>query len=88
MLTTRLTNCPECSNILSLINDIDCKITEISKHIYNELIFALNSVCKKEIMGDLLHYRRILEHRYCNSEYASEFCIEQIASKVKLLIHK
>ncbi len=88
MLTSRLTNCPECTDIIGLIAEIDCMITEISKGIYNNIVYALNSTCKVGVMSDLLHYRRILEHRYCNSEYASEFTTEQITSKVKLLIYK
>lgn len=88
MLTTRLTNCQECSDILKVIDDIDCKITEISKGIYNNIVFALNTVCKTGTMGDLLIYRNILVHRYCNADYACNFTLEEIVSKVKLLIYK
>ena len=88
MLTNRLTNCPECTDILGLIEDIDCRITEISKGIYSNIVYAVKTICKIDTMGDLLHYRRILTHRYCNADYASEYSIEAIASKVKLLIHK
>ena len=88
MLTPRLTSCPECGDIMGTIEDIDCKLTEISKGIYNNIIFALNTVCKTEVMGDLLLYRNILVHRYCNGEYAGEFSTEEIISKVKLLIYK
>jgi len=88
MLTPRLTNCPECPDILGLIEEIDCKITELSKGIYNNIIFALNTVCKTGVMSDLLIYRNILVHRYCNGEYASKFSTQEIASKVKLLIYK
>jgi len=70
---------------MGLIKEIDCKFAELSQGIYNNIVYALNTVCKVGDMGDLIHYRRILVHRYCNSGYAPGFSNEEIASKVKLM---
>jgi len=88
MLSPRLTNCVECANVLNLLKDIDDKITCIAKDLYNNVIFALNNNIPNETMNDLLHYKRILTYKVCNSDYAQEYTIEMIASKVKLLKFK
>ena len=85
MLSPRLTNCVDCASIPSLLQDIDCKIASIAKDLYNNTIFSLNRSINGTVMSDLINYRRILRYRYCNSNYASPYTIEQIASKVKLL---
>lgn len=85
MLLPKLTNCPDCSDALSLIRDIDCKLSEVSNILYNNIVFMLNTpICKEDLL-DLLHYRRILMYKYCNYKYVSDFKIKQIASKIKLL---
>ena len=88
MLTTKLTDPENCKDILQTILDIDCKLTSVSKDIYNNLVFALKDKTDPELIGDLLHYKRILTYRYCNKDYAPGVCLEEILSKVKLLIHK
>jgi hypothetical protein len=35
MLQPRLTSCPECVDIPTLLNDIECKVTEVAKNLYN-----------------------------------------------------
>ncbi len=88
MLNYRLTNCVECTTIPALLADIDCKLTEMSKNLYNNIVFALNYSVNSTAILDLLNYRRILQYKSCNAEYASCYTVEQIASKVKILIHK
>jgi hypothetical protein len=39
MLSPRLTNCPECANIPSLIAEIDCKIANLANNLYNNIYF-------------------------------------------------
>lgn len=85
MLTIKMTDCDQCGSILALISGIDCTITKIGNDIYNDLIFALNKSCRTGDMNDLLHYRRILIHKWCNSLYAEDFTVLQIASKVQLM---
>ena len=89
MLTPRLTNCEECTEIPALLKDIDCKITSIAKDLYNNTIFALNRSISGVMMFDLLQYKRILTYKFCNPDYAGqEFTINKIASRVKLLKYK
>lgn len=88
MISYRLTECAECTTIPALLADIDCKVTEFAKKQYNDIVFALNSPISFITMSDLLHYKRILECKTCNADYASCYTIEQISSKIKILIHK
>ena len=88
MLTSRLTNCVDCASIPALLDDIDCKITELAKRMYNNTVFSLNNSISNDVMFSLLTYRRILTYKYCNPNYASAYTVEMIASKVKLLKFK
>jgi hypothetical protein len=88
MLTPRLTDCIECSTIPKLLEDIDCKIFEMTKSLYNNTVFALNRPIEGTVMLDLLNYQRILTYKFCNPDYAKHYSINQIASRVKLLKFK
>jgi hypothetical protein len=88
MITIRLTDCVDCSTITSLLNDIDCKLTELAKILYNNTIFALNQPVQSSVFLDLLNYKRILTYRTCNADYALPYTTEMIASKVKILKYK
>lgn len=88
MLQPRLTSCSECVDIPTLLNDIECKVTEVAKNLYNNTVFALNMPVPFTTMIDLLNYRRILTYKYCNPDYAKKYSVCQIASKVKLLKYK
>jgi len=88
MLQPRLTNCIECSSISVLLNDIDCKLTELATNLYNNIIYLLNQPVPGVVMLDLINYKRILTYKFCNPDYALPFTVEQIASKVKLLKYK
>lgn len=88
MLKAKLIDCPECESIPVLLEEIDCKITEQAKKAYNNLVYALGKTCSNGSLEGLMHYRRILRSKQLNPEYASSFSVEDIASKVKLLIHK
>lgn len=88
MLYPRLTNCVDCSSIPVLLADIDCKLTELAKNEYNNIVFQLNWPVPGTVIWDLLNYKRILTYKYCNPEYAESCSIERIASRVKVLINK
>lgn len=85
MLSPRLTECTECSNISELLDIIDCKLTELAKNEYNNIIFSLNLPIQSETFGDLLNYKRILTNKLCNYDYACAFSLSAIASRVKVL---
>jgi hypothetical protein len=82
MLSPRLTNCPECANIPSLIAEIDCKVAEMASSLYNNIVFMLNQSFAGNVMSDLLNYKRILTYKYHNPDYASQYSVNMIASKV------
>jgi len=88
MLQPRLTNCIECASIHTLLKDIDCKLTDLAKQEYNNIIFSMTNYLPGPVIVDLLNYKRILTYKYCNPDYARAFTVRQIASRVKLLIHK
>lgn len=86
MLVPKVTYCKECSDILPLIEQIDCKMFEMAKKAYNNIVFGLCS--PSNVALDLLHYKRILMYKLVNEDYACEFSVNMIANKVKLLINK
>ena len=88
MLTPRLRECTECADISSLIEEIDCKMAKLAGNMYNNITLLLNKSIPAEAIIDLLHYRRILQYKYVNSNYASDYTINMVASRVKLLKYK
>lgn len=88
MINPKITNCEECASILPLIADINCKIFELSMKLYNNIVFSLNLHIEYMAILDLLNYKRILEYKYVNPDYACEYSVNMIASKVKLLKYK
>ena len=85
MINARLTNCTECSDILSLIEDIDCRFTELGENMYNNLVYMLNKPVPASTMFDMLTYKRILQSKYVNPSYAGNYTVGMIAGKIKLL---
>lgn len=88
MINPKVTNCKECAEIPPLIADINCKLIELSMKLYNNIVFSLNLHVDYMVMLDLLNYKRILEYKAVNPNYAPEYGINMIASKIKLLKYK
>ena len=88
MLNPKITDCKECADILPLIEEINCRIFKLSLSAYNNIVFALNLPINYTAALDLLNYKRILMYKLVNPDYAGEFSVNMIASKVKLLIYK
>ena len=88
MLYPRLTNCTNCSDISSLIAEIDCKIAKLAGNIYNNITLMFNQPIPAEAFVDLLTYRRILERKIMNPSYAGSYTVNDIASRVKILKYK
>lgn len=82
MLSPRLTNCPECANIPSLLKKIDCKLAELGNNLYNNVSYMLNKPVPANDILQLIGYRRILTHKYCNPNYVHEYSVAMIASRV------
>jgi len=88
MLSPRLTDCLDCNKIPNLLNDIDCRLKELANKQYNNIVFALNYKIDGDVMYDLLNYKRILRYKFCNPDYAQKYSIDNIASRVRVLLHK
>ena len=82
MLSPRLTNCPECANIPSLLRKIDCKLAELGNNLYNNISYMLNKPIPADDILQLIGYRRILQYKYINPNYAGIYTINMIASRV------
>ena len=84
----KIRDCDECAGIPQLLDDIDCKIKELSVDLYNNVVFSLNYPAKLDLVSDLVNYRRILTYRQYNEDYALPYTDEQIASRIKILKYK
>jgi hypothetical protein len=82
MLSPRLTNCPECANIPSLLKKIDCKLAELGNNLYNNISYMLNKPVPSSDILQLIGYRRILMYKYCNPNYVQKYSVQMIASRV------
>src|SRR5690606_40257743 len=86
MLFPRLRECEECNSIPGLISQIDCKLTDLAKKQYGNIVFILNKQINTDIISDLLHYKRILQYKYCNSLYLrSEEHTSELQSRENLV---
>ena len=82
MLSPRLTNCPECSDIPSLLKKIDCKLAELGNNLYNNISYMLNKSVPSSDILQLIGYRRILMYKYYNPNYVHTYSVQMIASRV------
>lgn len=83
MLNPRLTSCRVCAEIPNLLATINCKVASESLKIYQNLTLMLNRPVDGCLIEDLIHYKRILNYKYCNPDYAVDYTVEKIASKVR-----
>ena len=88
MIVPRVTSCSECSSIAILLQEIDCKLAKLGGNLYNNVVFMLNYNIPASVFIDLITYRRILQYKTVNPEYADKYTVEQIASKIKILKFK
>lgn len=86
MLTPRLTNAVYYNTIPVLIQEIDKGIFIIANELYYNTIYSLHRNVARATMIDLLNYRRILTYKACNPNYCKDYTIEQIASRVIVLV--
>lgn len=82
MLSPRLTNCPECANIPSLLKKIDCKLAELGNNLYNNISYMLNKPVPAGDITQLIMYRRILLYKLCNPSYVQDYSVNMISSRV------
>lgn len=84
----KIRDCSVCIETSQLLDDIDCKIKELSVDLYNNVIYSLNHPVKLDTFTDMVNYKRIITYRQYNENYALPYTDEQIASKIKLLKFK
>lgn len=89
MLQPRLKGaCTDCSDITTMINDVDCKLATSATSLYHNLTLMLNKPVPIDALIKLMHYKRILQYKNVNSDYLSEYTLEMIADRVNLLKYK
>jgi hypothetical protein len=88
MLYPRLTTCSECSNILTLLDKIDCKLAKLGSALYGNITLMLNNNVSAITIIDLLNYKRILTLRQVNPDYCKDYSIDKMTSRINVLIHK
>ena len=86
MLTPRLTNALYYNTIPVLLEEIDKTIFGIANELYYNTIYSLHRTIPSVQMIDLLQYKRILTYKACNPTYCDCYTIEEIASRVIVII--
>ena len=85
MSQPRLTTCSECTDISTLLCKIDCKLAELGKTLYGNVVFMLNNSISAVDFIDLLNYKRILTFKQVNTDYCQDYTIDDITSRVRKL---
>lgn len=85
MLNLRVTSCKECALVSNLIDSIDCQLAKMANNLYLNIAYMLDKPVEGCKMSTLLHYKRILQHKSINEEWAIDHSIEDIASRVNAL---
>jgi len=88
MITPRLTDCRQCEDMQSLMQDIDNILAKMANVKYNVISFMLQDCVNNRYIKDLLHYKRILQYKYVNYRYACNVTIADIVQRVEYLKHK
>ena len=86
MLTPKQRRCTECANISTLLDEIDCRISQLGITLYHNITLMLNKKIPVEDYINLLMYKHILERKLVNSDYISTYPTSTIVSKAKRLV--
>ena len=85
MLNIKLTSCRECALVSKLIDSIDCQLAKMANNLYLNIVYMLDKPVEACTMSTLLHYKRILTFKSCNADWASDYSVDDIASRVNFL---
>lgn len=88
MLNIKITTCTSCSNILSLTSEIDSKLFYYANNNWNNVSLLLDLDYNQDAIGKLLNYKRILNKRLYNPNYACDIELNKIISQVKIYLNK
>lgn len=85
MLIPRQRSCTECASISTLLDEIDCRISQLGISLYHNITLMLNKKIPVEDYINLLMYKHILERKLVNSDYIATYPTSTIVSKAKRL---
>jgi hypothetical protein len=85
MLSIKLTNCRECALASKLIDSINCQLAKMANNLYLNIAYMLDKPVEACNMSALLHYKRILTYKSCNEDWASDYSVDDIASRINFL---
>jgi hypothetical protein len=63
-------------------------MVELASNLYNNVVYLTNQPVPGGAMLDLINYKRILTSKFYNPNYADNYTINMIASRVKILKYK
>jgi len=75
-----------CELATKLIDMIDSAVTYHGGAIFLNSAYMVERKVDKSLIFSLLTYRRILEHKKLNADYANRYTMQDIESRVKYLI--
>jgi len=85
MLSIKATSCRECALISQLIDSINCQLAKMANNLYLNISYMLDKPVYGCDMSTLLHYKRILTYKSCNEDWACDYSVTDIASRVNFL---
>lgn len=85
MLSIKVTNCRDCAQASKLIDSIDCQLAKMANNLYMNISYMLDKPVEASSMSALLHYKRILTFKTCNADWASDYSVTDIASRINFL---
>lgn len=85
MLSIKVRNCRECTLVSKLIDSINCQLAKMANNLYLNIAYMLDKPVEGCKMSALLHYKRILTYKGCNADWASDYSVDDIASRVNFL---
>jgi hypothetical protein len=83
-----ITYCTTCSNLAYLLDEIDERLKEFGHNQLNNIKLALKLEYDRDVVSDLINYKRIIYSRIRNPNYLCTYPIEKIYSRVIDLLKK
>lgn len=87
LVTTKLNNCPGCSDLEELISELDCFIAAGAHTTLDNYRFSLKKFVNKHNLKQAIRLKRIIIARTHNPQYAGNTPIQNIINKVKRTIY-
>jgi adenine-specific DNA methylase len=88
MLQAKIGFCNDCADLSNLISQIDSKLLHYSKNYMSNICYLTNKDVNENNIKKLIRYKNILHKKLFNSSYLCSIDIEELISRVKLLLYK